>query len=163
MTTKVTSNPARRPPADHPPREPVRPGQRVRNLFSGETMTFHRTSAESHGQLIELDLELRPLGAPGGAPHRHLPAERLEITEGALCVWIAGRPPRLVQPGKIVEVPSGRWHFLVALRHSRARVSVRPGMRFDELLVDWAKLGTGRWRPSLLARVVPLLREHGCL
>jgi hypothetical protein len=56
----------------------------VQNWFSGETMTFRRTSAESGGG-VEVDLELRPLRVPAGAPHRHIVTERFEFTAGAVC------------------------------------------------------------------------------
>jgi hypothetical protein len=78
-------------------------------------------------------------------------------------VWIAGERPRIARAGDIVEVPAGRWHFLLALRRSQARVTIHPGMRFDELLMTWAQLGSGDLRPAALKRIVPLLREHGCL
>ncbi len=126
-------------------------------------MTFRRTSAESPDDVIELDLELRPLGAPGGAPHRHTPVERFEITDGALCVWIAPHLPRLVRAGSVVEIPSRRPHFLLALGRSRARVLIRPAMRFDELLVDMAELGSGKLDLGLVRRIAPLLRQHGFL
>lgn len=142
---------------------PVAVGQRVRNRFTGETMTFRGTSDDSAGERVEFDLELRPLGAPGGAPHHHLPVERFEFTSGAAFVWIEGQPPRLVHAGDTFEVPSQRWHYVLALGRCRARVSIRPGMRFDELLVDMAALGSGELRPTILRRVLPLLREHGCL
>ena len=146
-----------------PPREPVRSGQRLRNFLSGETMTFRRTSFENGGERIDLDLELRPLGAPGGFPHRHLPVERFQIKTGRLLVFIARRRPRLVGAGALVEVPAGRWHYLLALRRARASVVIEPGMRFDELLVDWAAVGRGDLRPAVLRRLKPLLREHGCI
>jgi mannose-6-phosphate isomerase-like protein (cupin superfamily) len=143
--------------------ETVISGQRVRSALSGEVMTFRRTSSETDGELVELDLELRPLGAPGGAPHRHIVAERFEITSGLLLVWIAPNPPRVVRPGAVFEVPPGRWHFVLALRRSTAHVLIRPGMRFDELLVVWAALLSGHIQASLVRRIVPLLRLHGCL
>src|SRR5437763_7357023 len=86
-------------------------GQRVWNPITGETITFRRTSADSNGESIEFELELRPLGAPGGLPHRHLPAERFELSGGALCALIAGRPPQIARRGDVVEVPPNRWHF----------------------------------------------------
>lgn len=141
----------------------VRSGHRAENWLTGETMTFRVTSAESAGERIELELELRPGGAPGGAPHRHLPAERFHFTRGAVVAWIAGRRPRLARAGDVVEVPPQRWHFLLALRRSHAHVLIRPGMRFDELLVTWAAVGRGDVRPATLLRLVPLLREHGCI
>jgi quercetin dioxygenase-like cupin family protein len=141
----------------------VAPGQRARNVLSGETMTFEHTSGETRGERIELELELRALGAPGGAPHRHDVAEQFTITSGAVATWIAGRRPRIARRGDLVEVPPRRWHFLLALEPARAHVTIRPGMRFDELLVLWARLGSGDLRPATIRRVLPLLREHGCL
>ncbi|MFL5830760.1 MAG: cupin domain-containing protein [Solirubrobacteraceae bacterium] len=135
----------------------------ARNLLSGETMTFRQTSPETGGDVIELDLELRPLGAPGALPHRHLPEERFEIASGLLYVWIAGRPPTVARRGDVVVVPPGRWHYIVALRSTHARVVIRPGMHFDELLQTMAAVGSGDLRPGTLRRLAPLLREHGCI
>jgi hypothetical protein len=36
-------------------------------------------------------------------------------------------------------------------------------MRFDELLVTWGALGSGDVRLKTLGRLVPLLRQHGCI
>jgi mannose-6-phosphate isomerase-like protein (cupin superfamily) len=135
----------------------------VQNWFSGETMRFRRTGADSAGEVIELDLELRPLGAPGGAPHRHVVAERYEFTSGRALVWIAGSPPRLVRSGDFVDVPPNRWHFIVALERTSATVSIRPAMRFDELLVEWAAIGRGDFRPKRIQTLIRLLSEHSCL
>jgi quercetin dioxygenase-like cupin family protein len=135
----------------------------ARNLFSGEAMTFRQTSPETGGDVIELDLELRPLGAPGALPHRHLPEERFEIESGLLYVWIAGRPPTVARRGDVVVVPSGRWHYILALRTTHARVVIRPGMHFDELLQTMAAVGSGDLRPGTLRRLARLLREHGCI
>jgi quercetin dioxygenase-like cupin family protein len=136
-------------------------GKRARNLLSGETMTLRRVSGDAGGQVIEMELELRPLGSPGALPHRHLPAERFEISSGLLAVWIAGGPPTLAGAGDVVVVPPERWHYIVALRRTFARVLIRPGMRFDELLQTLAAVGSGDLRPSTLRRLAPLLREHG--
>lgn len=164
MTLFATSSSASRPPGDATlSPSPPAPGQRVQNLFSGETMTFRQTSEASLGRVVELDLELRPLGAPGGLPHRHLVAERFEFSRGLAGAFIAGQRPRLVRGRGVVEVPPARWHFVLALRRTRARVYIVPGMRFDELLVVWAAIGHGDLRLRVLRRLVPLLREHGCL
>jgi hypothetical protein len=141
----------------------VSPGQRARNLFSGETMTFREPGDKSSGERIELDLEVRPLGAPGGLPHRHRPVERFKITDGSLLALVAGQWPRIARSGDLVEVPTGRWHFLFALRRSRARVFIEPAMHFDELLVKWAEVGSGHLRAETLRRLPQLLREHDCI
>ena len=135
--------------------------KRARNLVSGETMTIRRTGGESGPRVVEMELELRPLGAPGALPHRHLPAERFEISSGLLAVWIAGRRPTLAGAGDVVVVPPERWHYIVALQRTFARVLVKPGMHFDELLQTAAAVGSGDLRPGTLLRLAPLLREHG--
>jgi mannose-6-phosphate isomerase-like protein (cupin superfamily) len=138
-------------------------GERARNLLSGETMTFLRNGGDTGGDIVEMELDLRPLGAPGALPHRHLPEERFEISSGALYVWIAGRAPKIARAGDVVVVPSGRWHYIVALSSAHARVVIRPGLHFDELLQTWAAIGSGDVRPRTLRRLAPLLREHGCI
>lgn len=140
----------------------VRPGQTVRSVLTGETMTFRRTSAETSGAVVDFELELRPLGAPGGLPHRHLPTERFEFVTGVVFAWIQGRRPGLIRAGEVIEVPSQRWHYLLALGRVRAEVSVRPGMRFDELLACFAAFGSGDLRPGTLRTLGRLLRAHGC-
>lgn len=135
----------------------------MRDIFSGELMTFRKTGCDSDGDFIEIDLELRRFGAPGGAPHRHIVAERFTITGGRLWVWVGSFKPRVVGVGDVITVPPLRWHFVLALRRSRASVRIEPAMRFDELLVDWAALGRGDFRPSVLRRVLPLLRAHQCI
>jgi hypothetical protein len=131
---------------------------RVRNLLTGETITFTGVT----GETLEFELALRPIGVPGGLAHRHRPTERVEVRSGTLLAFIAGFAPRLARSGDTVEIPSGRWHMLVGLTPSRARVSVRPAMHFDQLLACAAAVGSGDVRPGTLRRLDALLREHDC-
>jgi mannose-6-phosphate isomerase-like protein (cupin superfamily) len=147
---------------ESPLRFRVSPGQTVRSVLTGEKMTFRRTSADTSGAVVDFELELRPLGAPGGLPHRHLPAERFQFVTGVAFVWIQGWRPGLIRAGEVIEVPSQRWHFVLALRRVRAEVSVHPGMRFDELLACFAAFGSGDLRPATLRTLGRLLRAHGC-
>jgi predicted nucleotidyltransferase len=80
-----------------------------------------------------------------------------------VCACVGGRRPRIVRAGETIDVPPNRWHYILALRRSAARVSIRPAMHFDELLVVWAAVGRGDLRPATLRRVGRLLREHGCV
>jgi mannose-6-phosphate isomerase-like protein (cupin superfamily) len=141
----------------------VAPGDRVRNVLTGEEITFLKTSADPEAQAVETDVAFRPLGVPGGMAHRHRPAERFEVRSGALLALIAGRVPFLAREGDVIEVPAGRWHMVVALRPSRALVSVRPAMRFDQLLACSAAVGSGDLHPHTLRRLNALLHEHDCM
>jgi hypothetical protein len=132
--------------------------ERVRNMLTGETMTFTRLD----GQMLEFDVELRPFGVPGGAPHRHGPTEILEVHSGTILSFIAGREPRPAHRGDTVEIPGGRWHMLLALTRARAHVWVKPAMRFHDLLACSAAVCNGDVRPSTLRRLNELLHEHDC-
>ena len=48
-------------------------------------------------------------------------------------------------------------------RTTHARVVIRPGMHFDELLQTMAAVSSGDLRPGTLRRLASLLREHGCI
>jgi mannose-6-phosphate isomerase-like protein (cupin superfamily) len=131
----------------------------VRNLATGETIEF--TSAD--GDALEMDITLRLLGVPGGLAHRHRPSERFAVRSGALLAFVQGRAPRRIESGDAVEIPGGRWHMLVALKPSSAHVTVRPAMRFQELLTCAAAAGSGDIRPRTLRRLNALMAEHDCL
>jgi hypothetical protein len=133
-------------------------GDVVHNLVTGERIRFTRSRAPA----LEFDLELRPLGVPGGLAHRHLPAERIEVESGALIAFVAGRLPRRAGAGDVVEIPPRRWHLLVAVLPTRAHVTVEPAMRFGELIACMASVSRGDLRPATLRRVNELLAEHDC-
>ena len=96
-------------------------------------------------------------------PHRHSPAETFEVSSGRLHAFIAGQGKISAGPGETIEVPPNRWHVVFALRQSRARVTVEPGMRFDDLIACGAAIGSGDVRPATLRRMGRLLREHDCV
>jgi mannose-6-phosphate isomerase-like protein (cupin superfamily) len=131
----------------------------VRNLATGETIEF----TGGDGDVLEMDVTLRPLGIPGGLAHRHRPSERFEVRSGALLAFVQGTAPRRIGSGDTVEIPGGRWHMIVALTPSSAHVTVRPAMRFQELLASAAAAGSGDVRPRTLRRLNALLAEHDCL
>jgi hypothetical protein len=132
--------------------------ERIRNPITGETITFTRDD-----QTLEFDVELRPLGVPGGMPHRHRPAERVEVQSGTLIAFIAGQRPRPARAGDTVDIPPNQWHMLLAVTRVRARTRVVPAMRFRELLEVSAAVSNGDVRLSTLRRLNELLHEHDSL
>ncbi len=141
----------------------ARPGQAISNPLTGERIAFRRTAADTGGELLEFDLELRPGGVVAGAPHRHRHTEHFEVTAGRLAGWIAGEGRVSAGPDEEVTVPSWRDHFLGngALATTRARVTVRPAGRFERVFEVFFALASGRRPPgqrSRLAAVRELLR-----
>ena len=131
----------------------------LHNPLTGETIVFRGNT----GDTLQFDLELRPLGAPGGVVHRHGVSEHIDVRSGELLALVQGRLPRRMRAGDALLVPGNTWHMLVALRRSSARVTVRPAMRFAEVLRCFAAVGSGDVRPQTLRRLNALLREHGCV
>jgi mannose-6-phosphate isomerase-like protein (cupin superfamily) len=78
-------------------------GQIISNPITGERITFLKTSADTGGELLSVEVELPPR-ARGVPPHYHLAqTERFETLEGTLDVHVGGRDLRLL-PGEPAEV-----------------------------------------------------------
>ncbi len=82
----------------------ARAGQVIENPITGERITFLKTSADTGGELLSVEVELPPR-AKGVPMHYHLEqTERFEALEGILDVHAHGRDLRL-GPGEAAEVP----------------------------------------------------------
>jgi len=133
--------------------------ERLNNPITGE----HITLLESGDEPLRLELELRPLGAPGGFVHRHAVAERFEVRSGDLLAFQQGWGWRRIGPGDVVDVPSGVWHMVLALKRSTAHVVVSPPRHFADVLRCSCAVATGDVRPATLRRLNDALREHDCV
>ena len=110
-------------------------GQTLENPASGERITFRRTSANTDGELLAIDLEL-PAGrrVPGGQhihPHQE---ERFEVVEGTMRFRM-GRKRVVAGPGEVVVVPPGQKHDFANVGDGDAlvRVEVRPALKMEQL------------------------------
>jgi mannose-6-phosphate isomerase-like protein (cupin superfamily) len=110
-------------------------GQELVNRASGERITFRKTSAETNGELVAIDLELPAGGRVPGGLHIHpVQEERFEVVEGAMRFRMGGR--RVVAgPGDVVVVPPGMPHDFANGGDTEAlvRVEVRPALKMEEL------------------------------
>ena len=110
-------------------------GQKLVNPASGERITFRKTSIETNGELVAIDLELPPGGRVPGGLHIHpVQEERFEVVEGAMRFRMGGR--RVVAgPGDVVVVPPGMPHDFANGGDTEAlvRVEVRPALKMEEL------------------------------
>lgn len=129
------------------------PGQLISNPITGERIVFRRTTAQTGGERLEFDVQLRPGGVIAGFPHRHPQTEHFHVTSGRLAGWIEGRGAVSYKAGDRFTIQSNLDHLLGngAVGRTRARVVVRPAGRFDEFFETVFELSAGR-RPLGLTR-----------
>jgi mannose-6-phosphate isomerase-like protein (cupin superfamily) len=110
-------------------------GQTLENPASGERITFRRTSADTRGERLVIDLEL-PAGrrVPGGQHIHPKQAERFEVVEGTMRFKL-GRKRVVAGPGEVVVVPAGQKHDFANVGDEDAlvRVEVRPALEMEHL------------------------------
>jgi len=109
-------------------------GQVIENPLSGERIRFHKTAADTGGELLEIDLELSPDGHVPGMHVHPIQEERFEVTKGALRFKM-GRRKVTARAGDVVVVPPGVRHRFANAGDgpAGARVQVRPALRMEEL------------------------------
>jgi mannose-6-phosphate isomerase-like protein (cupin superfamily) len=103
-------------------------------LHDGEKVTIRTTSADSDGELLEVDAEWAP--AVGHKPPVHFHPyqdERFEIREGELSVKRNGEI-HVLRAGDSLDVPRGTVHSMwnSAGTVTRASWQVRPALRTEE-------------------------------
>jgi mannose-6-phosphate isomerase-like protein (cupin superfamily) len=113
----------------------IHTGQTLENPASGERITFRRTSADTGGELLAIDLEL-PAGrrVPGGQHIHSKQEERFEVVEGTMRFKL-GRKRVVAGPGEVVVVPAGQKHDFANVGDVDAlvRVEVRPALKMEQM------------------------------
>jgi len=143
-------------------------GQIIQNPVSGERIEFLRTSADTDGELLELELELSPDGRVPGAHVHPEQEERFHVLEGTMKFRL-GMRTIVAQAGDSVVVPAGRVHKFSNAGDgpARARVEVVPALDMEELLCTTAQLAhegnvlrSGMPKPLHLALFVERFRRE---
>jgi mannose-6-phosphate isomerase-like protein (cupin superfamily) len=134
-------------------------GQILSNPVSGETIEFIRTSADTGGELLAIDLTLTPDGHVPGTHVHPEQEERFEVRSGTMKFKL-GFKTIVAGPGETVVVPAGKRHRFSNAGDDDAHVhvEVRPALRMEELfettvaLADEGRvLSTGMPKPLELA------------
>jgi mannose-6-phosphate isomerase-like protein (cupin superfamily) len=143
-------------------------GQIIENPVSGERITFLRTSADTNGELLAIELELTPDGhVPGMHVHPHQ-QERFEVLAGRM-TFRMGRKKITAGPGEVVVVPAGKAHKFANGGDTKAvcRVEVTPALDMEVLfettcaLAEEGKvLKSGMPKPVHLALFVHRFRNE---
>ena len=131
-------------------------GQTIENPVSGEKITFIQTSADTDGELLEIELELSPDGAVPGAHIHPEQEERFEVVEGTMAFRM-GLKKIVAGPGEVVTVPAGKVHAFKNAGEDTAkvRVQVRPALAMEQLFETTVALAedgrtTGKGMPKPL-------------
>ncbi len=109
-------------------------GQTIVNPVSGERITFRKTSADTDGEYLEIDVELTPDGAvPGMHVHPHQ-EERFEILSGNVR-FRKGLKKIDATVGDVVVVESGKAHKFKnhGSEGAAMRVRVTPALEMERL------------------------------
>lgn len=118
-------------------------GQVLDNPVSGERITFRETSADTGGEVLVIDLLLRPDGHVPGAHVHPFQEERFEVVDGTLRFRM-GMKSITARAGDTVVVPPGTVHRFENGSEGPARVhvEVRPALRMEELFETTVALAT---------------------
>jgi mannose-6-phosphate isomerase-like protein (cupin superfamily) len=137
-------------------------GETIENPVNGERITWIETAASSGGELLALDLALRP-GAFVATPHTHdRQEEHFEVQTGTIQLEMAG-DRRSLGPGEMATVPIGvvhRW-WNAGEDEALVRVELRPSLdseTFFEVFFGLNRDGktNSRGMPGLLQIAVTL-------
>ena len=110
-------------------------GDTITNPVTGERMTFLKTSRQTGGEYVLVEVAVEPNGFVA-SPHFHpKQSERFEIIEGEMEFRI-GRETVTAGPGDVIVVEPGTAHRFRNIGDTVARFTceVRPALQFEQLL-----------------------------
>jgi quercetin dioxygenase-like cupin family protein len=126
-------------------------------LSAQQTLRVTKSSADTGGELLELEATWT---AGGSLPRAHFhPAqsEHFEVVDGRLRVVLDGRE-RVLGPGDVLDVPPGTVHAMTATdQGARAIWQIRPALRTQEM---FAALSEAHRRGGSMLDFVPVARAH---
>ncbi|MCI0820215.1 MAG: cupin domain-containing protein [Chloroflexi bacterium] len=112
----------------------AQPGDTVEIPATGERFVFLQTSAETGGELLELEFHINP-GGFSARPHVHWDVEeRVKVVSGKVILTISGEE-RVLGPGESAVVPMKQGHMVEVAGDEQAVfvVQVAPARHFEEL------------------------------
>jgi mannose-6-phosphate isomerase-like protein (cupin superfamily) len=109
-------------------------GQVIQNPVSGERFTFHKTAADTDGELLAFELDLSEDGHAPGMHVHPIQEERFEVTNGTMRFKMGGKTI-YAGPGDVVVVPPGVRHKFANAgdEEAQVRVEVRPALKMEQL------------------------------
>ena len=110
----------------------AKPGDVLENPFTGQTLVFLRTAADTGGELLEVESTWAGEGQEPPEHHHPQQEEHFEVLEGELRARI-GDEVRTVRAGEMFEVPAGTPHSMwnPGPGPARALWQTRPALRTE--------------------------------
>jgi quercetin dioxygenase-like cupin family protein len=119
----------------------ARAGDVIENPITGETMTFLVTGRETAGELLRIDMVVRPGGFAAGEHVHPRQEEHFEIARGEITLRVDGKE-RVYGAGEHVTIPAGTPHvwWNSGTNDLRVILDFRPAGRFDEFITTFFAL-----------------------
>ncbi len=112
----------------------IHAGDTIENPVTGERIRFIQTSRETDGELVEIEVTVKPNGFAAARVHPYQ-SERFEIVSGAL-EFKLGDERVVAREGEVVTIEPGTPHSFrnVSKYETRFVTEVRPALRFERLI-----------------------------
>ena len=113
----------------------IHAGDTIENPVTGERIRFIKTSRETDGELVEIEVTVQPNGFVAAAHVHPYQSERFEIVSGAL-EFKLGKERVVARKGDVVTVDPGTPHSFrnVSKYETRFVTEVRPALQFERLI-----------------------------
>jgi quercetin dioxygenase-like cupin family protein len=113
----------------------IRTGQTIENPVTGELVTFVKTSADTGGELVEIDVVVQPDGYVAATHVHPSQEERFVVCSGVLEMKLR-KQTIVARAGDVILVPAGTPHRFENAGDEPAHFSceVRPALGFESLL-----------------------------
>jgi quercetin dioxygenase-like cupin family protein len=113
----------------------IRSGDTISNPVTGESITFHQTSADTNGEAVVIETVVQADGAVCASHVHPSQMERFSVIEGRLGMKV-GRKKLLLERGDVAVVEAGTSHRFWNMGDEEVRFvcEVRPALQFESLL-----------------------------
>jgi len=142
----------------------AKPGDVLENPFTGQTLAFRRTAAETGGEVLEVESTWAGEGQEPPVHYHPQQEEHFEVLEGELRARV-GDEDRTVRAGDTLEVPAGTPHAMwnAGPGPARALWQTRPALRteaFFELVWGLAQAAHSGQESPGPDEVAAMMREY---
>jgi quercetin dioxygenase-like cupin family protein len=140
-------------------------GDMIENPVTGERIVFRRTSRETKGESVLIEVTVQPNGFVAAAHVHPIQSERFEILGGELEFTLGGKTT-VARPGDVVMVEPGTPHRFrnVGAGEARFVCEIRPALEFERLIETMFSLAadgkTNRKGMPNLLRLAVIAQAH---